>query len=251
MFSSVQLRLSHLRKIRHIVINQPSMGINQYLMAIINSILLGRAKGSIGNVSFSTQKGRVIARQKPSIVANPRTQAQLDQRAKLSAVNVAWYMIGNVIKSGITQLVGLGSQFNTYVSKNADVFAGKDFTKESFKTLDLLKSYASIGAYPKIPFTKVAEDVNTIKVTFNKNIFGMYAKVGDILKVVVGKALSSEQSYSEVVVTQAMLDAVEPSAEFHDLDLQGPSHTIGALWLESADGKTSSTSQFEVIDEIV
>ena len=85
-------------------------------MAIINSIILGRAKGSIGNVSFSTQKGRVIARQKPSIVTNPRTQAQLDQRAKVSAANVAWYMIGNVVKSGITQLVGLGSQFNTYVS---------------------------------------------------------------------------------------------------------------------------------------
>lgn len=216
-------------------------------MAIINSILLGRAKGSVGNVSFSTQKGRVIARQKPSIVANPRTQAQLDQRAKVSAVNVAWYMIGNVIKSGITQLVGLGSQFNTYVSKNANVFAGKEFTKESFKTLDLLGSYASIGATPKLPFVKVAEGVYTLEVSFNKNIFGMYAKVGDILKIVVGKGLSSEQSYGEVAVTQAMLDQAEPTAEFQDLDLQGNGDTIGALWLESADGKTSSTSQFEVI----
>ena len=216
-------------------------------MAVINSILLGRAKGSIGNVSFSTQKGRVIARQKPSIVANPRTQAQLDQRAKVSAVNVAWFMIGNVIKSGITQLVGLGSQFNTYVSKNANVFAGKDFTKETFKTLDLLDSYASIGATPKLPFNKIAEDFNTLKVSFNKNIFGMYAKVGDILKVVVGKGLASEQSYGEVAVTQEMLDQVEPTAEFQDLDLQGRGDTIGALWLESADGKTSSTSKFEVI----
>ncbi len=216
-------------------------------MAIINSILLGRAKGSIGNVSFSTQKGRVIARQKPSIVANPRTQAQLDQRAKVSAVNVAWYMIGNVIKSGITQLVGLGSQFNTYVSKNADAFAGKVFTKETFKTMDLTGSYASIGAVPKIPFVKVAEDVNTLEVSFNKNIFGMYAKVGDVLKVVVGKGLASEQSYGEIPVTQAILDDLAPAVVFQDLDLQGSGDTIAALWLESADGKTSSTSQFEVI----
>ena len=198
-------------------------------------------------MSFSTQKGRVIARQKPSIVANPRTQAQLDQRAKVSAVNVAWYMIGNVIKSGITQLVGLGSQFNTYVSKNANVFAGRELTKESFKTMDLIGSYASIGATPKIPFAKVLEDVNTLEVSFNKNIFGMYAKVGDILKIVVGKGLSSEQSYGEVAVTQAMLDQAEPTAVFQDLDLQGNGDTICALWLESADGKTSSTSQFEVI----
>lgn len=216
-------------------------------MAIINSVILGRAKGPIGNVSFSTQKGRIIARQKPSIVANPRTQAQLDQRAKISAANVAWYMIGNVVKSGITQLVGLGSQFNTYVSKNADVFAGKEFTKDNFRTMDLTGSYASIGATPKLPFAKVAEDVNSLEVSFNKNIFGMYAKVGDILKVVVGKGLASEQSYGEVAVTQAMLDQAEPSAEFQDLDLQGNGDTIAALWLESADGKTSSTSQFEVI----
>lgn len=216
-------------------------------MAVINSIILGRAKGSIGNVSFSTQKGRVIARQKPSIVANPRTQAQLDQRAKVSAVNVAWYMIGNVIKSGITQLVGYGSQFNTYVSKNANVFAGRGFTKETFKTMDLTGSYASIGANPKLPFTKVDEDFNTLEVKFPKSFFGMYARVGDILKIVVGKDLSSEQSYGEVAVTQAMLDQLEPTALFKDLDLQGGGNTIGALWLESADGKVSSTSQFEVI----
>ena len=216
-------------------------------MAIINSIILGRAKGSIGNVSFSTQKGRVIARQKPSIVANPRTQAQLDQRAKVSAVNVAWYMIGNVIKSGITQLVGYGSQFNTYVSKNADVFAGKEFTKETFKTMDLVGSFASVGANPKLPFTLVTQDISTLEVSFNKNTFGLYAKVGDILKVVAGKDLASEQSYSEVAVTQAMLDQIVPTAVFQDLDLQGLGDTIAALWLESADGKISSTSQFEVI----
>ena len=216
-------------------------------MAVINSIILGRAKGSIGNVSFSTQKGRVIARQKPSIVANPRSQAQLDQRAKVSAVNVAWYMIGNVVKSGITQLVGYGSQFNTYVSKNANVFTGRNFTKESFVTQDLLGSYASIGANPKLPYTKVDEDFNILAVRFPKSIFGMYAKVGDILKVVVGKASSSEQSYGEVTVTQAMLDQVDPTALFQDLDLQGTRETIAALWLESADGKTSSTSLFEII----
>lgn len=44
-----------------------------------------------------------------------------------------------------------------------------------------------------------------------------------------------------------MLDQAEPTALFQDLDLQGNGDTIGALWLESADGKTSSTSQFEVI----
>ena len=75
----------------------------------------------------------------------------------------------------------------------------------------------------------------------------MYAKVGDILKVVAGKASSSEQSYSEVTVTQAMLEQAEPTAVFQDLDLQGNGDTICALWIESADGKTSSTSQFEKI----
>ena len=223
------------------------MATNLYFMAIINSIILGRAKGSIGDVSFSTQKGRVIARQKPSIVANPRTQAQLDQRQKVSAVNVAWYMIGNVVKSGITQLVGLGSQFNTYVSRNADIFAGKEFTKDNFVTNDLLGSFASIGANPKLPYAKLASDVDSLDVSFNKAQLGMYAKVGDILKVVVGNANASEQSYGEVAVTQALLDSENPQVTFTDLDLQGAGGLVAALWLESADGKTSSTSQFEAL----
>ena len=67
-------------------------------MAIINSIILGRASGSIGNVSLSTRKGRVIARQKPTIGANPRTTQQLNQRKKIAAVVIAWYFIGNAIK---------------------------------------------------------------------------------------------------------------------------------------------------------
>lgn len=216
-------------------------------MAIINSIILGRAKGSIGNVSFSTQKGRVIARQKPSIVANPQTQAQLAQRAKVSAVNVAWYMIGNVIKSGITQLVGLGSQFNTYVSRNANVFAGKDITKENFKTLDLVGSYASIGANPQIPF--VVDDVEDtqLNVLFDKQVLNSLAKVGDFIKLVIGKGLDSQQSYAEVMVTQAMLDSASPSALFGDLNLLGNGDYIGALWLESADGKNSTTSTFKIL----
>ena len=216
-------------------------------MAIVHSILLGRAKGSIGNVSFSTQKGRVIARQKPQIVANPKTQAQMHQRAKVSAVNVAWFMVGQAIKSGITQLVGLGSAFNTYVSKNADVFAGKEFTKESFRTSDLSGSYASIGSAPQIPFVLVDNDVNSITTEFNKADINMYAKAGDVLKVVVGNADEAAQSYGEFTVTQDFLDAPNPSAQFNDLNLQGKAGLIGALWLESADGKMSSTSKFDIL----
>lgn len=215
-------------------------------MAIVNSILLGRAKGSIGNVSFSTQKGRVIARQKPTIVSNPRTQAQLDQRAKVSAVNVAWFMVGQAIKSGITQLVGLGSQFNTYVSKNADIFAGKAFTKETFKTSDLVGSYASIGAMPELPYELADDNDIAVVLSLDKNALNMYAKEGDILKLVAGKADNNSQLYGEVVVTQALLNTAEPVAVFDGVDLSGGGANVMALWLESNDGRTSSTSTFQI-----
>lgn len=213
-------------------------------MAIVNSIILGRAKGSIGNVSFSTQKGRVIARQKPTIVANPNTALQRNQRAKVSVSNVAWYFIGNFVKSGITQLVGYGSAFNTYVSKNADLFVNKALTKENFTFKELRNTFATVGALPIISTTLDDESASSLDVSFSKSELSMFANVGDLVKVVAGKENSDSVSYSEVVLTEEILNALSPSVTFEGLSLVGSGSTVGAVWFESADGRISSTSKF-------
>lgn len=214
-------------------------------MAIVDSIILGRAKGSIGNVTLSTQKGRVIAKQKATIVSNPNTVAQLEQRGKLSKAVLAWQAIGNVVKSGITALMPFSSAYNTYVSKNMDVFASSEFPNGSVRGIDLLDSFATIGRLGTIGYSNEEVTTDFYRASLEKSNFNQIAKVGDKLKIVVGNQLAEEFSYSATTVTQAMLDNPTPFVVFSDLGLSDVRSVFSALWLETADGKESTTAKFK------
>lgn len=52
-------------------------------MAILNAATLGKAKGSIGNITYTTDGiGRTVGKQKATSVRNPKTPAQILQRGK-------------------------------------------------------------------------------------------------------------------------------------------------------------------------
>lgn len=55
-------------------------------MGKINQGILGGVSGQVGNVIGGTWKGIDYLRIKPSSVANPRTEGQVDQRSKFSTV---------------------------------------------------------------------------------------------------------------------------------------------------------------------
>ena len=213
-------------------------------MAIVNSIILGRAKGSIGNVTLSTQKGRVIAKQKATIVSNPNTPAQQEQRSKLSKGVLAWQAIGHLVKSGITAVLPFATQYNTYVSKNMDIFAINDFPNGEVRGLDLQNSFASIGRLGTLAPLLVSAGLEEVEVSFNSQAFKSIVKVGDIIKGIFTNTLSSESSFSSVVVDQAMWDAGGSSVNFEGLALASTTNIIAAIWVEYADGKESSTSKF-------
>lgn len=56
-------------------------------MAITNSAAIGKGRGSIGNVTLTTDAiGRTIARQKPQEVTNPKSDSQVAQRNNFSII---------------------------------------------------------------------------------------------------------------------------------------------------------------------
>lgn len=216
-------------------------------MAIIDSVILGRAKGSIGNITLSTQKGRVIAKQKATIVSNPNTNSQQEQRGKLAKAVLAWQAIGNVIKSGITATLPFSSEYNTYTSKNMDVFADAEFPNGAVRGMDLENSFATIGKLGTLGYSTNDIQLDTAKFDLDKAGFNSMAKVGDKLKIVIGGKLEEEFYYAEKEVSQVMLDAPSPFVLFDGLGLSNVSNNVSALWLESADGKNSSTSKFKAV----
>lgn len=210
----------------------------------INSILIGKGKGSAGNVTVVQLKGQSILKQKASIVANPRTVGQQKQRAVISRAVIVWQLIGNAIKSGWTSLKPFCSQYNTYVSENALFFKNATFDKASFQSANLVGSTATKGKLGVLDVVGVNPQPGGCDFTLQHNNLLQVAKVGDTLHALGGMASGSELAYNNIIVDQALLDDTNPLATI-DLGEQDPSRPfVYAMWLTSADGKESTTSEF-------
>ena len=79
--------------------------------------LYGKTTGKIGSIVFSTSGGETIAREYNPHVANPNTQAQVNQRARMKLMSQLSAALSPVIAM---QKEGLVSRRNKFVSKNFD-----------------------------------------------------------------------------------------------------------------------------------
>ncbi len=87
-------------------------------MAIINQGILGGVSGKIGNVIGGTWKGIDYLRIKPSSVANPRTEGQVDQRSKFSTVLNFLQPMTDFLRAGFKLYANKMTQFNAAMSYN-------------------------------------------------------------------------------------------------------------------------------------
>ena len=87
-------------------------------MAVINQGILGGVSGKIGNVIGGTWKGIDYLRIKPSSVANPKTEGQLDQRSKFAKVLFFLQPMADFLRVGFKQYVIKMTEFNAAMSYN-------------------------------------------------------------------------------------------------------------------------------------
>ena len=84
-------------------------------MAIIQSILVGKGKGKIGNVVLSGLKGQTVAKQLNSSPSNPRTVAQTDNRIKMANAVLAWQFLALFFASAKGLRKPLESTYNAFI----------------------------------------------------------------------------------------------------------------------------------------
>ena len=101
-------------------------------MAVVQNTLIGRARGRVGNVVFSTHKGQNILKQKPEIVANPRTASQQLARARFTALLAIGLLLKPILPIGFRQFGGRVSWLNKFMSMNSnnDLLALDPMTSE-------------------------------------------------------------------------------------------------------------------------
>lgn len=213
----------------------------------INSILVGKGKGSAGNVTVTQLKGQTVLKQKATIVANPNTEAQQLQRKMVNRAVYFWQLFGNVLKSGWTSLLPFCSEYNTFVSVNSGFFKSKEFDKDSYKNLDSIGAQATKGRLGTL-LSSVDEITNDSQ-AFILNALQLrnIAKVGDKIKLLIGEQNQETMSYAEVLVTAVLLASPNPRVMFNaDLEITAGAF-VHAIWLETADGKDSTSAIFTAI----
>lgn len=87
-------------------------------MAIVQNTLIGRASGSVGNATFSQWKGLNILKQKPSIVANPRSAQQQSNRSRFVALMQMALLMRPVATIGFKEYANRMSWMNKFMSTN-------------------------------------------------------------------------------------------------------------------------------------
>lgn len=112
-------------------------------MAKVTS-LYGKTKGKIGSIVFSTSGGETIAREYNPHVANPNTQAQVNQRARMKLMSQLSAALSPVI--AMTK-EGLVSRRNKFVQKNfAASYALNGQAQITYENVQLTEGNTSLPA---------------------------------------------------------------------------------------------------------
>ena len=127
------------------------------------NIILGYLRGSIGDITFFRAKGQQLSRARNRAPANPRTVAQMDQRAKMACAVKFYTQVGtNFFKYAFEGKKDKESYFNAFVKNN--ILLGGYIGKQASRVYDFPALGAwqiSSGTLPEItaPFP---QDVNGV-----------------------------------------------------------------------------------------
>lgn len=104
--------------------------------------LYGKTMGKIGSIVFSTSGGQTIAREYNPHVANPNTQAQVNQRARMKLMSQLSASLAPVI--AMTK-EGLVSKRNKFVKRNfANSYASNGIAQISYENVQLTEGNAAL-----------------------------------------------------------------------------------------------------------
>lgn len=92
-------------------------------MAIINSIVMGKSRGKIGNVVTCNLKGQVVAKSRNYAPANPKTTLQTNSRAKMSNAVMAWQFLVTFMANAFAIRKPLESTYNAFVRLSKNLFS--------------------------------------------------------------------------------------------------------------------------------
>jgi len=171
-------------------------------MAIINSTVMGKTKGKIGNVVTTVLKGQVIAKSRNYHPANPKSVGQVDSRTKMSNAVKAWQFLSVFLVHINALRKSTESNYNAFVrlTKNLFTLVLAETGSMAANQLAGLSVYLSNWAH----VTDIFLYGSTYGVHFATN--GIEFEAGSYARVIVYDAQSGENVIENILITSQMWD---------------------------------------------
>ena len=214
-------------------------------MAIINSLAVGKARKSAGNLTFSVVKGRTIAREKPTVVANPQTPAQQAQRNKMKTLVTAYRVHGSRFKHLFTSLTGYGSAYNEFIKRNMGVSLPFDVTPSGALVVSDNAVFGN-GIFGPAAVMVFYETDGKFTFKVNDPALRSVVKAGDILGVMYIKSGSTIMNNHELVLTATHVASIKNGEEINTT-FSGTKDDSGCAYFYSPTNKTSSSPTWDYI----
>ena len=209
-------------------------------MAIVNSLAIGKSKKSAGNLTYATVKGRTIAKQKPTSVANPNTPAQQAQRTAMATIVNFWQLWASAYKDLFTKRNKLFSAFNQFVHLNKEIMHTPGLITETGLIGDIEGMYIASGKYNENTLS-VSAGANP-KVSTNNMDLLLNLVEGD--KIILIKKQTNAMSFSTYTKTLTSAD-IEACKLVSGVSLPELNEgDVYAIVYQSADNKVNSTAVF-------
>lgn len=166
----------------------------------------GKGTGKLGSSVFSVNGGEQIVRQYQSVVANPNTEAQVDQRAKMKLMSQVAAALAPILAF---RKAGLKSARNLFISKNFPSVTATE-GEASVNIPNLQITQGSIG----LPSAEATRNGTSLDVQFSSPV--SMAMANRVVWCIVLRANDG----SLVVVNSEIVennDGGDPSATFNDV----------------------------------
>lgn len=209
-------------------------------MAIIRSLAIGKARGSAGNLTFSTIKGRTIAREKPAFVSNPNTEKQLSQRLKMRNAVAAYRAIGSQVKDLFTVIPRYGSAYNQFIKSNIAIADNFEIDEATGNVKNIIGMCVANGVYPSQCFT-IKADLNGVGAFVRNLQLSNEMKAGDMV-FAVGTPAEGDgvpQVYSHVI-TESDLELDEQGLVYLEITNVPDLSNIAVAWYSPSTHRSST-----------
>lgn len=208
-------------------------------MAILDSILVGKGRGKIGNVVLSVNKGQTVAKQLNSSPANPRTDGQVMSRYRMCNIVLAFQFLAVFFSDAKALRKPLESIYNAVVRLYKNAMDGDGLYSALQCSLTLLISGVVSGNWISVVTGKTVGNKWKIDLATG----GLPYVAGTSYRlVVINEATGAQTNHTGAISEVAW------AAGTIDTNVAAVEGSTGGAYIFTADGsKCSGVSGFQYV----